>query len=85
MKELKPVFAKYKMENGEYPHDLEDLVPEYIPEIPAELVNDGKDDPYKKIYYTLSHEGPVFYFKTIRGPDASASYNLDTDTLWHDQ
>jgi hypothetical protein len=85
MKELKPVFAEYKTENGEYPDALQDLVPEYIAEIPAELVNDGKDDPYKKIYYTLSHEGPVFYFKTIRGPDASASYNVDTDTLWHDQ
>jgi hypothetical protein len=54
-------------------------------EIPAELVNDGKEDPYKKIYYTLSHEGPVFYFKTIRGPDASASYNVATGTLWQDQ
>lgn len=85
MKELKPVYAKYKMENGEFPYALDDLVPEYIPEIPAELVNDGKDDPYKEIYYTLSDAGPVFYFKTIRGPDASASYNLDTDTLWHDQ
>ena len=85
MKELKPVFEKYKMENGEYPYDLDDLVPEYIPEIPAELVNDGKDDPYKIIYYTLTSGGPVFDFKTIRGPDASASYNVATDTLWHDQ
>ena len=85
MKELKPVFEKYKMENSEYPYDLDDLVPEYIPEIPAEIVNDGKDDPYKKIYYTLTSEGPVFDFKTIRGPDASASYNVATDTLWHDQ
>ena len=48
MKELKPVFVKYKMENGEYPYALDDLVPEYISEIPAELVNNGKDDPYKK-------------------------------------
>jgi hypothetical protein len=85
MKELKPVFATYKTENGEFPKALEDLVPEYIAEIPAELVNDGKDDPYKIIYYTRSYEGPVFYFKTIRGPDASASYNVDTDALWHDQ
>jgi hypothetical protein len=85
MKELKPVFVKYKAENGEFPNALEDLVPDYIAEIPAELVNDGKEDPYKKIYYTLSHEGPVFYFKTIRGPDASASYNVATDSLLHDQ
>jgi hypothetical protein len=85
MKELKPVFAKYKMENGDYPGALDDLVPEYLPEIPAELVNDGKEDPYKIIYYSRSHDGPVFYFKTIRGPDASASYNVKTGTLWHDR
>lgn len=85
MKELKPVFAKYKMENGQYPEALEDLVPEYLAEIPAELVNDGKEDPYKQIYYTQSLGEPVFYFKTIRGPDASASYNVETDAMWHDQ
>ena len=85
MKELKPVFAKYEMENGQYPEALDDLVPEYLPEVPAELVNDGKEDPYKRIYYSRSHEGPVFYFKTIRGPDASASYNMETGAMWHDQ
>ena len=85
MKELKPVFAKYKIEKGEYPYALKDLVPEYIPEIPSELVNDENDDSYKKIYYTLNQEGPVFYFKTIRGPDASASYNVITGTYWHDR
>ena len=85
MKELKPVFAKYKMKNGDYPDALDDLVPEYLPEIPAELINDGKEDPYKTIYYTRSPDGPVFYFKTIRGPDASASYNVETGALWHDR
>jgi hypothetical protein len=85
MKELKPVFVKYKMENGDYPCALEDLVPEYIAEMPAELVNDGKDDSYKKIDYTLDHKGPVFYFRTMRGPDSQASYNMETGTLWHAQ
>lgn len=85
MKALKPVFAKYKMENGQYPEALDDLVPEYLPEIPAELVNDGKEDAYKRIYYTRSNDGPAFYFKTIRGPDASASYNVETGAMWHDQ
>ena len=85
MKELKPVFAKYKMENGDYPYALEDLVPEYIAEMPAELVNDGKDDSYKKIDYTIDHKGPVFYFRTMRGPDSQASYNMETGTRWHAQ
>ncbi len=85
LKELRPVFLKYKTENGAYPVSLDDLVPKYIQEMPRELINNGKDDPYKKISYTLTEGGPVFAFRTIRGPDSAAVYNVDKDTLWHDQ
>jgi len=37
------------------------------------------------ISYTLTEGGPVFAFRTIRGPDSAAVYNVDKDTLWHDQ
>ena len=40
--ELKPVFVKYRSENGCFPVSLEDLVPEYIEAIPKELINNGK-------------------------------------------
>ena len=46
MQELRPVFIQYRQNNGSYPVTLEDLVPGYISEIPAERVNDGRDDPY---------------------------------------
>jgi hypothetical protein len=85
LKELRPLFMKYKTEKGTYPASLDDLVPEYIPEVPRELVNNGEDDPYRKISYTLEGGRPFFYFRTIRGPDSAAIYNVDEDTLWHDQ
>jgi len=82
--ELKPVFAKYYSDNGCFPKSLEDLVPNYIEAIPEELINDGKKDPYKKIYYELTCGEPKFYFRTIRGPDSSASLNVVTGEYWHD-
>jgi hypothetical protein len=82
---LRPVFMKYRMETGAYPDSLEDLVPDYIPKVPPELVNDGKDDPYKKISYALEGGRPFFCFHTIRGPDSAAIYNLDEDSLRHDR
>jgi hypothetical protein len=85
LRELRPVFMKYKMETGAYPGSLEDLVPDYIPKVPPELVNDGKDDPYKKISYALEGERPFFYFRTIRGPDSAAIYNMVENTFWHDR
>ena len=85
MKELRPVFVQYRQDNGTYPGALEDLAPKYLPEIPTELMHDGRDDPYKRISYTLEGGQPFFYFSTIRGPDSVAIYNMDEDTLWHDR
>jgi len=85
MKALRPVFIQYRQDNGTYPSALEDLVPEYIPEIPAELVNDGRDDPYKKIYYELQgEEEALFIFHTVRGPDSAAIYNIHQDSFWYE-
>jgi hypothetical protein len=85
MQELRPVFIQYRQDNGTYPSALDDLVPGYIQEIPAELINDGREDPYKKIYYELQGEDQaLFYFRTIRGPDSAAVYNINEDTFWYD-
>ncbi len=85
MKALRPAFLKYRHDNGVYPTALDDLVPHYVAEIPPELINSGNGDPYKKITYSLQGDTPVFDFRTIRGPDSSASYNVHTDILWQDQ
>ena len=84
MRELRPVFIQYRQDNGTYPSALADLVPEYISEIPSELVNDGRDDPYRKIFYEVQGEDAVFSFRTIRGPDSAATYNIHKDSFWHD-
>ena len=85
IKELKPVFLKYRAEQGHYPKTLKDLVPAYIKAIPNELINDGKEDGYKRISYVLKKDQPVFYFHTHRGPDSAASLNVVDGTFWHDE
>ena len=84
MQELRPVFIQYRQDKGTYPPTLADLVPEYISEIPSELVNDGSDDPYRKISYEVQGEEAVFSFRTVRGPDSWAVYNIHKDSFWHD-
>lgn len=85
IKGLKPVFVEYLDENGHYPNTLQDLIPDYIQAIPNELINDGIEDPYKKISYTLEKGQPVFYFRTNRGPDSAARLNVVSGKYWHDQ
>lgn len=85
MQTLQPVFIQYRQENGFYPSALEDLVPKYISEIPAELINDGHSDPYKKIRYELQDKDKaIFIFHTIRGPDSTAIYYIHEDTFWYE-
>lgn len=84
IKELRPVFIQYCSDNGHYPRSLDELVPVYIPAIPDELVNDGESDGYKKITYDPTH-GPIFYFRTMRGPDSAASLDVVDGTYWHDR
>jgi hypothetical protein len=85
IKGLKPVLVEYLDEKGHYPITLEDLIPDYMQATPNELINDGIEDPYKKISYTLEEGQPVFYFRTNRGPDSVARLNVVSGKYWHDQ
>jgi hypothetical protein len=85
IKDLKPVFIEYHSDKGHYPISLEDLVPNYIEAIPEELINNGDEDPYKRISYDVADGGPEFSFRTIRGPDSAASLNVITGEYWQNQ
>jgi hypothetical protein len=86
MQELRPVFIQYRRVNGTYPSALENLVPGYILEIPAELVNNSRNDSYEKIFYALNEEGePLFIFHKVRGPYSAVTYNIHEDKFFYDQ
>ena len=85
MQELRPVFIQYRQDHGTFPPALENLVPDYITEIPAELISDGSEDPYRRIDYTLQEEEKaIFVFHTIRGPDSAAVYHIKENRFWYE-
>lgn len=44
LNDLRPILLKYKGERGFSPHNLQDLVPDYLRAIPPELLNDEKEN-----------------------------------------
>ena len=83
--DLRPIFLKYKQENGTFPKDLDDLVPKYINQIPPSLINEGKEDPYKKISYSANGEDAIFWFHSHRGPDSSIWYSMAKNRYEHQE
>jgi len=78
-KELRPVLLKYQKEHGSFPNMLEDLVPGYLNKVPSELINDGKEDPYKSISYETRGGEAYFSFRRVRGPDSGSIYFVSED------
>jgi len=78
LEQLRPTLLKYKEEHGSYPKELQDLIPKYLQAIPPELLNDGKEDVYKKIIYEYDEKtGEVtFIFDQMRGPDSRVTYHV---------
>jgi hypothetical protein len=85
LNELRPILMKYKEENGCYPNKLQDLTPKYLHAIPPELVNDGKDDYYKKITYEVINCEAQFIFYQMRGPDSRVTYHISKNTYEYEQ
>ncbi|PKN19317.1 MAG: hypothetical protein CVU71_07355 [Deltaproteobacteria bacterium HGW-Deltaproteobacteria-6] len=80
---LRPVLIKYKTERGNFPDRLQDLVPLYLRTVPPELVNDGKEDAYKKITYEVRKGEARFVFSRTRGPDARVTYHVHENKYEH--
>lgn len=86
LSQLRPVLLKYKEERGAYPSKLQDLVPNYLQGIPPELLNDGKNDGYKKITYEIIKcEEAQFVFFRKRGPDSSVTYHVSENRYEYDK
>jgi len=49
---------RYKLDQGEWPKRLEDLVPGYIAAVPTDVFSDGGKDAVK---YVVTKEGPAIY------------------------
>ncbi len=83
LREIRPVFMKYKKDYGSFPKTLNSLVPDYIPEIPLVLTYNDKDRYYYRIQYNTwsenGHEHAGFRFHGMTGPDSGVGYDIEED------
>ncbi|XCN72697.1 MAG: hypothetical protein Q3M24_20785 [Candidatus Electrothrix aestuarii] len=85
LQELRPVFLKYAEDNKRFPENLEQMVPNYLEEIPIVLLNDKRKDSYKRIAYSGEQETGVFSYHSMRGPDSGITYDIAKDEFTRDQ
>lgn len=60
LRELRPIFLEYAEDNKHFPENLDQMVPDYLAEIPAVLLKDSTDDSYKRIEYFGREETGIF-------------------------
>ncbi|MCI5119031.1 MAG: hypothetical protein D3913_14035, partial [Candidatus Electrothrix sp. LOE1_4_5] len=85
LRKLRPVFLEYAEDNKRFPENLDQMVPNYLKEIPAVLLNDNRKDSYKRIAYSGEKETGTFSYHSMRGPDSSISYDIAKDEFTRDQ
>jgi len=74
--ELRPVILRYKADTGSFPKTLEALVPQYLPQIPAVLLNVPDVEPAKHIRYESMDDNVRFSYHVIRGPDSTEVFDV---------
>ena len=84
LRELRPVFLEYAEDNKGFPETLDQMVPDYLVEIPNVLVNNGTEDSYERIEYFGRKETGIFSYHSIRGPDSGVVYDIEKDTFTSD-
>ena len=84
LRELRPVFLKYTEDNKRFPENLDQMVPNYLEEIPAVLLDDDTQDSYKRIAYSGEKETGIFSYHSMRGPDSGITYDIAKDEFTRD-
>ena len=85
LRELRPMFLKYAEDNKRFPERLDQMVPNYLEEIPAVLLNNSTNDSYRKIEYSGREATGFFFYYSIRGPDSGITYDIAKDEFTYDQ
>ena len=85
LRELRPMFLKYAEDNKRFPERLDQMVPNYLEEIPAVLLKNSTNDSYRKIEYSGREATGIFFYHSIRGPDSGITYDIAKDEFTYDQ
>jgi len=73
---IRPAVQRYRAEQGRYPPRLENLVPGYLPQLPASLVNRAESESVTRLSYHADRAGARAAFNRHRGPDSRVEYDF---------
>ncbi len=84
--QLRPAVTRYRQEQGHYPHALSDLVPVYLPALPAVLDNTRFPKRAYQVSYFVGRkkDSATIRYRDCMGPDCGASIDLKTGKYVHD-
>ncbi len=82
--QIRPAFLKYKTVHDKFPSHLNQLVPNYITEIPSVLIaSKNGSHGSLKIDYTIDKNNAKFIFYLSHVPLTSVIYDIETDKYEH--
>lgn len=73
---LRPAVMQYIADHGEAPPTLQQLVPDYLPELPAAILLDDDARPMQRMYYVATRKAVRIYYKKAGWPDSQAYYDI---------
>ncbi len=82
---VRPAVLKFRAEQGRYPAQLAELVPNYLPRLPGSLINREDMEPVLRLGYSADLNSARARFYGHRGPDSRADYDFVSGRLTHDE
>lgn len=83
--QTRPAFLKYRAEHHKFPSHLEQLIPDYLFEIPSVLMNtDSVESNNLKINYRVNKGKAKFIFHVSHGFMSAVSYDISADKYKYD-
>ena len=83
--ELRPLLLRYKADSGSFPQTLEQLVPAYLPQIPAVFKDEPNAEPVKRIRYEVREGNARISYHLIRGPDSTEVFDVTSNSFARDK
>lgn len=75
LRKIQPVLLRYKTDTGQFPANLDMLVPRYLPGIP-DVLRGGGTEAVKQIRYDPQEATALFTYHVIRGPDSTEAFDV---------
>ncbi|OGQ94751.1 MAG: hypothetical protein A2521_16645 [Deltaproteobacteria bacterium RIFOXYD12_FULL_57_12] len=73
---LRPAVMQYIADHGEAPPTLQQLIPDYLPELPAAILLDDNARPMQRMHYVATRKAVRIYYKKAGWLESQAYYDI---------